>query len=82
MDVDIQAPPDNKGCGQGICGLWNDNPHDDLLGADGKHYSNHQVTEFANTWRVKPSESLFNQVLTYQLITLFSTPTAPAVTEE
>lgn len=66
MDVDIQAPPDNKGCGQGICGLWNDNPHDDLLGADGKHYSNHQVTEFANTWRVKPSESLFNQVLTYQ----------------
>nr|XP_022327876.1 von Willebrand factor D and EGF domain-containing protein-like [Crassostrea virginica] len=68
MNVDIQAPPDNKGCGRGICGLWNDNPHDDLLGADGRHYSSDHVTEFAETWRVKSSESLFNQVLTYQSI--------------
>ncbi|XP_056012961.1 von Willebrand factor D and EGF domain-containing protein-like isoform X2 [Ostrea edulis] len=66
IDVDIQAPPDNKGCGQGICGLWNDNPHDDLIGANGHHYSHSHVTEFAETWRIKPSESLFNHVLSYQ----------------
>ncbi|XP_061188638.1 von Willebrand factor D and EGF domain-containing protein-like [Saccostrea echinata] len=66
INVDIQAPPDNKGCGQGICGLWNDNPNDDLVGADGRHYSHKQVTEFANTWRVKSSERLFNQILSYQ----------------
>lgn len=41
MDVDIQVFLDNKGCGQGICGFWNDNFYDDFFGVDGKYYLNY-----------------------------------------
>lgn len=50
MNVDIQAPPDDFGGSEGMCGNWNGVVGDDLKGGDGKVYTPNRVADFTKSW--------------------------------
>lgn len=50
MNIDVQAPPDDFGSSEGLCGNWNGNKLDDFIGGDGITYQPSSVANFSKSW--------------------------------
>ncbi|XP_056012796.1 von Willebrand factor D and EGF domain-containing protein-like isoform X1 [Ostrea edulis] len=66
MNVDIQAPPDDFGGSEGMCGNWNGVVGDDLKGGDGKVYTPNRVADFTKSWTLPTGTSMFHQLPKYE----------------
>lgn len=50
MNIDVQAPPDDFGSSEGLCGNWNGDNSDDFIGGDGIQYQSSSVANFSKSW--------------------------------
>ncbi|XP_061164836.1 von Willebrand factor D and EGF domain-containing protein-like [Saccostrea echinata] len=66
MNVDIQAPPDDFGGSEGLCGNWNGLPGDAFRGGDGRTYTLNKIADFARSWALPTGSSMFYQIPKYE----------------
>lgn len=50
MNIDVQAPPDDFGSSEGLCGNWNGDSSDDFIGGDNIQYQSSSVANFSKSW--------------------------------
>nr|XP_034300140.1 von Willebrand factor D and EGF domain-containing protein isoform X3 [Crassostrea gigas] len=66
MNIDVQAPPDDFGSSEGLCGNWNGDSSDDFIGGDNIQYQSSSVANFSKSWMLPANTSMFHQVPKYE----------------
>lgn len=66
MNIDVQAPPDDFGSSEGLCGNWNGDSSDDFIGGDNIQYQSSSVANFSKSWMLPARTSMFYQVPKYE----------------
>ncbi|XP_033758203.1 von Willebrand factor D and EGF domain-containing protein-like [Pecten maximus] len=65
LTVKLQVPSDDLGHGVGLCGTYDNNPANDLVGKNGYQYSHGNKPKFVHTWFLNPGASMFDQKPAY-----------------
>ncbi|XP_049327211.1 von Willebrand factor D and EGF domain-containing protein isoform X1 [Astyanax mexicanus] len=64
MSVSVRAPSQDFNGTLGLCGTFDRNTQNDLLGPDSKVHQSSNLENFIQDWRLEPGESLFDQTPT------------------
>ncbi|OWF39498.1 von Willebrand factor D and EGF domain-containing protein [Mizuhopecten yessoensis] len=65
LTLNLQVPTDDLGKSVGLCGKYDNNQNNDLVGANGYKYSTNTKEKFVHTWLVNPGSSMFDQKPAY-----------------